>query len=620
MTKTRRLHVLQNQVKRLQRILGRLRRTSTTYSWARLAVFIGGLVVSGSAFYFFGPWFLLISLVVWLVPFGILVTFHRQVEGSIVRHELWREIKAAQIARMQLDWERVPTTFGHRPEAEHPFEVDLDLVGRRSLYQLVDTAVSYEGSQRLRAWLTTPIPEPEQVTRRQRLVRELVPMCLFREKLILNASLAAGTRKTWEANQLVGWLERHGPGRSTGPWLLLAGALAVVNAVLFIANQLAGMPPLWQITFALYLGLFLTRSRTIGGVFDEAMALQDALRQLSAVFEQLEGFSYRDTPYLKALCAPFLDAARRPSKHLSRVARIVAAMGVRGNPFAWFLLNAPVPWDFYFAHRLNRCKVEIARQAPAWMEVWFELEALGSLANLAYLNPHYTFPEILTEEDTEPRSVFRARNLGHPLIPDDEKVCNDFTVGELGQVTMVTGSNMAGKSVFLKTVGVNLALAFAGGPVNAGFLQTVPWRLFTSMSISDSVTNGLSYFYAEVKRLKRLLSELDGEASLPLCFFIDEIFRGTNNRERLIGSRAYVRSLVDKRGIGFIATHDLELAKLADQMPAVRNYHFRDHVVDQRMAFDYKLHPGPCPTTNALKIMEMEGLPVGVEADFVKGS
>jgi DNA mismatch repair ATPase MutS len=295
---------------------------------------------------------------------------------------------------------------------------------------------------------------------------------------------------------------------------------------------------------------------------------------------------------------------------VKRIARIVAAVGVRGNPFAWFALNAVVPWDFIIAERLNHYKRELARCAPAWMEVWFELEALNSLANLAYLNPSYTFPEVWAEREQGGAFVFQAQELGHPLIPDEERVCNDFNVDGLGQVTVITGSNMAGKSVFLKTVGANLALAYAGGPVDARALRTILFRLFTSIQVTDSLTDGISYFYAEVKRLKGLLEELEGEHPVPLFFFVDEIFRGTNNRERLLGSRAYLRTLVEKRGVGLIATHDLELAGLADENPHIRNYHFRDAVTDGRMVFDYRLHPGPCPTTNALRIMAMEGLPV----------
>jgi DNA mismatch repair ATPase MutS len=164
-------------------------------------------------------------------------------------------------------------------------------------------------------------------------------------------------------------------------------------------------------------------------------------------------------------------------------------------------------------------------------------------------------------------------------------------------------------------VGINLALAYAGGPVDAGFFQARLFRLFSSMMVSDSVTNGISYFYAEVKRLKTLLSALESDHPLPLFFFIDEIFRGTNNRERFIGSQSYVQALVGQHGVGLISTHDLELARLAEQFSQVTNYHFRDDFAAGQMVFDYVLRPGPCPTTNALKIMQMEGLPVRPMAD-----
>jgi hypothetical protein len=453
-------------------------------------------------------------------------------------------------------------------------------------------------------------PEPQESQRRQRLVRELVPLSLFRDKLALNATVASGADQIWEAQNLLEWLQQNATGHSLRRWLFLFSALAILNATLFVANMADLLPPVWAFTLTLYLGLFFLRSRDTGAVWDQALALQDALRQLRAVFQQLEAFSYRGMPKTKALCERFLDPVHRPSRYLARVTRVVAALGVRGNPFIWLALNAIVPWDYFLSYRLSTVKAALALRAPQWMDVWFELEALSSLANFAYLNPGYAFPELIVSDGGPLAPVFEAQALGHPLIPHQARVCNDFAVAELGQVTVITGSNMAGKSVFLKTVGVNMALASAGGPVSAAALRTAPFRIFTSMAIADSVTDGISYFYAEVKRLKALLDELEHGQPLPLLFCIDEIFRGTNNRERLLGSRAYVRELAGKRGVGFIATHDLELARLADDVPQVRNYHFRDYVSGERMVFDYTLRPGPCPTTNALTIMELEGLPV----------
>jgi hypothetical protein len=557
-----------------------------------------------------GVWLAAVCLLVGAGSFGAAIYAHGRLNWGIRRYQRWIQVKLAHIARARLDWEQLPVGYHHRPEPDHPFEADLDLVGGRSLHRLVDTAVTFEGSQRLRDWLAAPVPDLSQVIRRQNIVRELVPRTLFRDKLALNAVLAVGAQRTWKANQLVDWLERGEPEASLRRWLILFGAFALLNALLFVANQLGVLPAWWQISLALYLGLWLAKSRAIDAIGADALAIESALRQLRAVLGHLESYSYRRTPYLADLCAPFSDQVHRPAKYLGRVTGIVAALGMRENPIFRFVLNAVVPWDYFFAYLLSQAKADMARHAPAWMEVWFELEALSSLANFAFLNPSFTFPHFLTGQPEGVGAVLQAEDLGHPLLLDEVRVCNDFLVPALGQVTIITGSNMAGKSVFLKTVGLNLALAQAGGAVNARRLRTLPFRLFTCMGISDSVTDGFSFFYAEVRRLKALLAELEREHPLPLLFCIDEIFRGTNNRERLIGSRAYVRALAGKQGLGLIATHDLELAKLDGNVGQVVNYHLRDHVLDGRMAFDYTLQPGPCPTTNALKIMQLEGLPV----------
>jgi hypothetical protein len=621
MKKAARLRALNNYIDRLKSRMEQLDRTSYGYSWVRIVAFCAGPLVIGLAFFSAGVWLATLCAVVWLLLFGLSVYAHRRVKRGIERHRLWLQIKSAQLARARLAWDQIPSTFHLQPDPEHPFELDLDLAGKRSLHHLLDTAVSYEGSQRLRTWLTAPIPDPKLAIQRQQVVRELTPLHLFRDKMVLNAMEAAGARKTWKANQLVEWLQTSDTSGAARRWLILFGAWVVLNAILLAANLLGWLPPWWQITLAAYLGLWLLWSRTMEAAADQATALEGALRQLRAVFGQLEAFSYRDTPHLRALCEPYLDRVHRPSRYLSRITRVVTAIGLRENPLLRLILNALLPWDAYLAYRLNQTKADLGDRGAAWMDVWFELEALASLANFGYLNPAYSFPAMLTGEDQRPAAPFDARGLGHPLIPDQEKVCNDFTVTELGQVTVITGSNMAGKSVFLKTVGVNLSLAYAGGPVDAQRLQTVPFRIFTSMRISDSVTDGISFFYAEVKRLKALLAELERYHPLPLLFCIDEIFRGTNNRERLVGSRAYVRALTGKHGLGFIATHDLELAKLAGELPQVINYHFRDQVVDGRMVFDYLLQPGPCPTTNALRIMQLEGLPVeGSSTDAEKSS
>jgi hypothetical protein len=365
-------------------------------------------------------------------------------------------------------------------------------------------------------------------------------------------------------------------------------------------------PPLFLLSWALYGVIFALRSGDAAPIFEDAYFLEKNLRQLGAVFGFLERFRFGPHARIQAMCAPFVDGAERPSHATRRVTRLLAMAGLRQNPFLWLLLNGLLPWDIFVAERLRVFREALSEKLPGWLDVWFELEALSSLATAVYLNPDAIFPSF-----TDTNVPISAEAVGHPLIPDETRVNNDFRVASMGDIHIITGSNMAGKSSFLRTLGVNLALAYAGGPVFADSFSAVIFRIYTSIRVADSVTDGFSYFYAEVRRLQGLLAALNADDERPLFFLIDEIFRGTNNQERLIGSQSYVKALVGGKGVGLIATHDLELAKLADASPRIHNFHFRDGVADGRMVFDYRLHPGPCPTTNALKIMALAGLPVG---------
>jgi DNA mismatch repair ATPase MutS len=280
-----------------------------------------------------------------------------------------------------------------------------------------------------------------------------------------------------------------------------------------------------------------------------------------------------------------------------------------------FILNIVFPWDFYWGSRLNHLKIKLQTQFPEWLDVCFELEALISLANFGYLNPDYHFPAVKSAQ-SKSEMYFQAKQLGHPLIAAEQRICNDFDLNPTAQIALITGSNMSGKSTFLRTVGINLCLAFAGAPVNALECRTTLFHLFTCIKINDSVTGGFSQFYAEVRRLKILLEKLNSETEIPVFFLIDEIFKGTNNRERLIGSRAYTQNLIGRNGTGIITTHDLDLTRLAEIINNIQNFHFKEEVIDGRMIFDYQLRSGPCPTTNALVIMRLEGLPVPEDKDL----
>jgi len=610
----RKVHALQRQIARLEQRLHSLNLLSRRCTKGRVAVVLVGLCTTLIAERLLSTGVGLLTAGLFIIGFLSVAAFHNRIKTRLWRYTLWCRLKATHIARLRRDWERIPRSPQGPEESEHLFAADLNLTGERSLLQLLDTTTSQGGSARLRTWLLQPILDVTHIHARQERVRELVPLAAFRDHLALCGALVARATDTrWAGEPVLAWLQRHVAPPSLARWVVLLGLLAATNMVLMSLHALALLPAWWPLSLALYLTLYLYKHGEAHDLFVDAYRLEQALEHLRAVLLYLETRKYSGTPHLAALCAPFWRAAQRPSMALKRIARIAGSAGVQQSNLLGFLINALVPWDLYFVHRLNQYKEAIKHDLPVWIDTWYELEALNALAHFGYLHPDFVFPDVLPVTTLTAQPILRARGLGHPLLPPEGRVCNDFALGHVGEIALITGSNMSGKSTFLRTLGVNLSLAYAGAPVNATALQTALLRLFTCIKVSDSVTDGISYFYAEVRRLKALLRALVAAEPIPLCFLIDEIFRGTNNRERLIGSQAYIHALTRGHGVGVISTHDLELITLADTVPRIHNYHFREEVHDGRMVFDYRLRLGPCPTTNALKIMQMEGLPVDVD-------
>jgi hypothetical protein len=614
--KQERLHLLEGQIRRVQKRIDILDPLSNRYSWIRVFIFFGGLGLSLIVLIFSSWRFALPLAILTLLAFAIVAHFHSRIDRSVARHTLWRYIKAAHIARIKLNWEDIPVAYSEPLLADHPFAYDIDIAGKHSLHRLLNTAVSREGSQRLCDWLLNTNPDLATIQSRQELVRELVPLTRFRDKLILH-SLFSSRRvsEELEGQRLVNWLQKHTSSPLIPLLFWAALALNVLTILAFVLALFLPIPNFWGAGLVISMIFFFATANLRGDLFEDSSYLRYGFTTLSSIFSYLEIYRYGKHLHLKALCEPFFrDREQGPTRLLKKTARIASAATLRRNPFLWLPLNVLIPWDAYCAYRLSQYKKEVAERLPVWLDTWFELEALCSLAAFAYLNPEYTMPNVFSpaqlQEGESKTPLFEGKSLGHPLLLAEKKVTNDFTIDKLGDVIILTGSNMAGKSTFLRTLGVNLCLAYAGGPTNAQTLHVSLFRLFSCIRVSDSVTDGYSYFFAEVRRLRALLDELERPNDAPLFFLVDEIFKGTNNRERLIGSRSYVRAVVGRNCVGAISTHDLELVKLEETIPQVLNYHFREEVKDGNLVFDYILRTGPCPTTNALKLMALEGLPI----------
>jgi hypothetical protein len=595
-------HKLEGTVNRLQARLQRLQQIDRRFSWYRLAVFVAGLAAVWLSAAYLGAnhtrWVILIAL----LSFASVVFLHRRLDQWRAKISAWTEARAEDLARLRLDWEHIPQPAIQK--APSPLEIDLDLSGRFSLHHLIDQCISQEGSRLLADWLSNPEPDAVEISARQAQVRELAAARRFRQRLHLSMKLVSN--EPLRGAGLLEWLKvEHHPGRALR-LLGLAAVLVVLNISLFVLNSAGVLPAYWPITLLIYLTFYFFSAGSLRPFLDAVVDLDRELDKLNILLRHVEGANLQHCPNLAKLCTPFHTETDRPSAYIRQIKLVTAAVGLRMNLVLGLLINLVAPWDFLFAWLAGLLRQRAARLLPGWLETIYKLDGLASLGAFADLHPDYAFPEL----SSQAAPLFEAAALGHPLIPAPRRVCNDFTFTELGQTILITGSNMAGKSTFIRAVGLNLCLAYAGAPVCATALQTAAFRLHTCIRISDSITDGFSYFYAEVKCLRSLLEKIRNQHSLPVLYLIDEIYRGTNNRERFQGSRALIQMLLGAHGVGLIATHDLELASLEENQPRIKNFHFRDRVEDGRLVFDYLIRPGPCPSTNALKIMQLEGLPV----------
>ncbi len=601
-----RIQEIENEVKRFQKRLNELESKSRNLGSIKAGILLTGIIAFFISFFYLSTLAVIIITAFYLICLGILTMFHNEIDNGLKRHRIWIGIKRTNLARIKIDWQNLPLRRNERANTHHPFEFDLNISGEHSVHRLIDSSLTKEGSLKLLKWLTIPSPSYDDILRRQRIIKELIPLTKFRQKLILNSNLV--TRKELHGNQMLKWLTGESNLIKLKRGILQYSIIISVNTLFILLGIFGIINSIWPVSLLILLFIYYVNSKYVKDIFDRSQELKDDIGNFYVILKFLEEYKYGNKINLKSFCSPFIIKEQAPSTYFKKIDRLVFIFSIQKNPLIRILLNVLFPWDFFQAYKFERIKSELVRLLPGWLDKWYELEALISIANFAYLNPNYSFPEIKSAS-SETGIIFETRNIAHPLIPFQNNITNDFKIMRKGEVIIITGSNMSGKSTFLKTVGLNLALAFAGGVVNAEELKTDLFRIFTSINITDSVVDGISYFYAEVKRLKELLNEINKD-DVPVFFLIDEIFKGTNNYERLIGSRSYIKSIAGKNCTGIISTHDLELIRLEKETPFAANYHFKEEITGDKMIFKYKITAGPSPTTNALKIMRLEGLPI----------
>jgi hypothetical protein len=591
---------LQRLIGKIERLLARGTALSSRFTTYRLGIFIAGVICTVTLFrsgrYQTGN----VILAAFVILFLVVASYHNRLEQRIHRLRLWTLIKSTHLARVQLAWAQIPYKPMDQFET-HLYAQDLDITGPRSLLHLLDTTITDQGRTRLTSWFLTQPPDARIWESRQALVKELSRRSLFRDRLVLEARLTGeeeinGRRLAAVLGHPVGF-----PGLARV--LIIQTLLAVTTIALAVGALLDWVPGYWMLSFGAYALIYLMTDQG-EELLEHAIGLHHEMERLSRVLHFIERHAALPNSVMAQTCAPLLETGRAPSSFTRHIARIFHGISVKAHPLVHLALNAICPWDLFFAFRLRQFQERVKNRLPVWLDRLAEVEAASALAGFAHLHPTYAWPTPATAVG------LRGQALAHPLIPSTTRIANDLALVGLGTIHLITGSNMSGKSTFLRTIGINVCLAQAGAPVCAASFSWSWSRPACCIRINDSLDAGLSYFYAEVKRLKTILHATADRASPPVLFLIDEIFKGTNNRERLIGSRSYIKALAAGNGYGLVSTHDLELTDLEKEIPSLMNAHFQETVSAGVLSFDYRLRPGPCSTTNALRLMELEGLPI----------
>jgi hypothetical protein len=597
------------------------------YRAANVTVALFAAIILCALVAWFGqmPWLFLASAACALGFVGAFVR-QTQLDNIYDRYATLYALNDEGLRRLARDWDGIPLREPPGATGQEDFAGDLDLLGHASLLHLVGTAVTPGGQRRLRSWLLEPA-SPDVVRERQAAVAELAPLVDLRDELGVRGRQVNMTVEAYE--RFLAWAEGQ-------PWLRPRRALLWTSRILpaivlaLLVAQLAGFTPLpiWLVFVVVNLLITRQAGKPVDELLDQVSERQRAFQPYADLFALLTSRPF-EAPLLRRIQAELATGQQSAEHEMRRLGKILQWGDLRLSMF-FPVIQAVLLWSFHILWLLEGWQADAGRSVRGWMETLSELEALAALATLAYDNPEWTFADFTETRtgaggaESEP-PLLTARDLGHPLLPPAVRVGNDVAVGPPGRFLFVTGSNMSGKSTLLRAIGVNVVLAQAGGPVCAAAMRLPPVALATSVRVRDSLEYGVSYFMAELRRLKEVVeiteqAHAEGER-VPL-FLLDEILHGTNTSERQIAARRVIRHLLATGAMGTVSTHDLSLADVAEMRAASTPVHFTEQFTrgpaGPAMRFDYRLRPGVATSTNALKLMEIVGLPLG-EDDTTEG-
>lgn len=503
-----------------------------------------------------------------------------------------------EISALQHEFLGFPNGDEWKP-GNHPYANDLDIFGRASIYQYINRTTSEQGNQLLANWLLEPAVATE-IRNRQDAARELSQQTEWRQQFQAYGIKNRITFKT-EKN-IANWLSEENNFIENIFWKVFRYLFPLLSFSV-LGLYLAGA--IEQNRFLPIILLFIVISywvsKKVMPAYNKLSKITGELETLSDSIKWVENKNFNSS-YLQENKKKFEAPSGNASFIIFSLKKILDRLDYRLNPVVHIPLNTFLCWDLQQALSLEKWKTTHKKNIGQWFISLANIEALSALGTLTFNHPEWCFPE-LQEGD----GVFSTTGMGHPLIAKNKRVTSSFETNGLAQLALITGSNMAGKSTFLRSTGINIVLSMMGAPVCAEKFSVSHTRIISSMRVSDNLEESTSTFYAELKKLKEVIDTIYKKEKVFLL--LDEILRGTNSTDRHIGSAALIRQLIKHNAIGMIATHDLELAKMAKEFPKnIHNYHFDVQVAGEELYFDYQLKKGICKSLNASILMKKIGI------------
>lgn len=587
------INELNEKLKELSRQENDLEQKFNKISILRIIVFICIILSLYYAYYE-------VKNVMYLVGFLLFLTFiyllniHNSINEEkkyIISH---KEVIKKYIDRFSSDWQNFRDTGEEFITDESHIEKDLDILGKSSLYQYICTANTQYGKKILHEYLTNCNPKRDTILKRQEAVKELNEKKDFSLKFQILSNLIADDEKK---NDSFNEFEKVSSNKIFDYFVFIMPIIVSGLLILSLFKMVNIMLPVVLAFFQLIISFIGYRKNTF--ILNKIFYLQKNIKYLNKIFISIENEEF-DSAYLINLQKKVISKGGA-SKSISELGLIAECANLRYNQIFSIILALLFMWDYQCVRLFDKWYVEHGNEIDNWLKSVGEFEALISFSVICNVKENYYFP-VIDEDNTK---GFKAENIVHPLIQEDSAVSNSFEL--YGKTCIITGSNMSGKTTFLRSVGVNLILAYAGAPVCGNYFKTSCMKIFTSMRVQDDVSQGISTFYAEILRIKQMVTYSDNKT--PMICLIDEIFKGTNSADRIAGATEIIKKLSKPWIITIVSTHDFELCDLENSKAIdVVNYHFSEYYEDDKLYFDYKIKSGKCESTNAKYLLKMSGL------------